>query len=96
VIGRSERIDALSAVFLNAAGANVHDFCDTYVRTVIHPTAPVAPPLLALSELRRVSGPDLILSETTQRFHRRFLKVTQVGNHHDHSFVQYQLTQSLI
>ena len=42
VVGRSERIDALSAAFLNAAGANVHDFCDTHVPTVIHPTAPVA------------------------------------------------------
>src|SRR3954469_7671602 len=60
VVGRRERIDALSAAFLNAAGANVFDFCDTHVRTVIHPTAPVAPALLALAEMRRVSGPDLL------------------------------------
>jgi 2-methylcitrate dehydratase PrpD len=62
VVGRAERIDALSAAFLNAAGANVHDFCDTHLRTVIHPTVPVAPALLALAELRRVSGPDLLLA----------------------------------
>jgi len=62
VVGRAERIDALSAAFLNAAGANVFDFCDTHVRTVIHPTAPVAPALLALAELRHVSGPDLLLA----------------------------------
>jgi 2-methylcitrate dehydratase PrpD len=62
VVGRSERLDALSAAFLNAAAANVQDFCDTHLRTVIHPTAPVAPALLALSELRRVSGPDLLLA----------------------------------
>jgi 2-methylcitrate dehydratase PrpD len=62
VVGRTERIDALSAAFLNAAGANVHDFCDTHLRTVIHPTAPVAPALLALAELRKVSGPDLLLA----------------------------------
>jgi len=60
LVGRPERIDALSAAFLNAAGANVHDFCDTHVRTVIHPTAPCAPALLALAELQRVSGRDLI------------------------------------
>jgi 2-methylcitrate dehydratase PrpD len=60
IVGRCERIDALSAAFLNAAGANVHDFCDTHLRTVIHPTAPVAPALLALAELRQVSGPDLL------------------------------------
>jgi 2-methylcitrate dehydratase PrpD len=62
IVGREERIDALSAAFLNAAGANVHDFCDTHLRTVIHPTAPVAPALLALSELRQVSGADLLLA----------------------------------
>jgi 2-methylcitrate dehydratase PrpD len=62
VIGRAERIDALSASFLNAAAANVHDFCDTHLRTVIHPTAPVAPAVLALAELRKVSGPELLLA----------------------------------
>jgi 2-methylcitrate dehydratase PrpD len=62
IVGRTERIDALSAAFLNAAAANVHDFCDTHVRTVIHPTAPVAPALLALAELREVSGADLLLA----------------------------------
>src|ERR1700731_4254749 len=62
VIGRSERIDALNAAFLNAAGANVHDFCDTHVPTAIHPTAPLAPALLALAELKRVSGRDLLLA----------------------------------
>jgi 2-methylcitrate dehydratase PrpD len=62
VIGRRERMDALSAAFLNAAGANVFDFCDTHLPTVIHPTAPVAPALLALAELRRVTGPELLLA----------------------------------
>jgi 2-methylcitrate dehydratase PrpD len=60
VIGRSERIDALSAAFLNAASANVFDFCDTHLPTVIHPTAPVAPALFALAEMRRVSGAELL------------------------------------
>ena len=62
VIGRTERIDALSAAFLNAASGNVFDFDDTHLRTVIHPTAPVAPALFALAELRRVCGRDLLLA----------------------------------
>ena len=62
IIGRGERLDALSAAFLNAASANVLDFCDTHVPTVIHPTAPLAPALFALGELERVSGHDLILA----------------------------------
>ncbi|HEX3937956.1 MAG TPA: MmgE/PrpD family protein [Xanthobacteraceae bacterium] len=62
LIGRRERIDALSAAFLNAAGANVLDFCDTHVPTAIHPTAPIMPALLALGELKRVGGRDLMLA----------------------------------
>jgi 2-methylcitrate dehydratase PrpD len=62
IVGRSERIDALSAAFLNAAGANVLDYCDTHVGTAIHPTAPLAPALLALAELQPVSGRDFLLA----------------------------------
>ena len=55
-------MDGLGAAFLNAAGANAFDFCDTHVPTVIHPTAPVAPALFALSELRPVTGAELLLA----------------------------------
>jgi 2-methylcitrate dehydratase PrpD len=60
IIGRKERVDALTAVFVNAAGGNVLDFDDTHIPTVIHPTAPVAPALLALADARRISGADLL------------------------------------
>jgi 2-methylcitrate dehydratase PrpD len=62
IVGRIERIDALNAAFLNAAGANVFDYCDTHLPTVVHPTAPLAPALLALAELRRITGPQLLLA----------------------------------
>jgi 2-methylcitrate dehydratase PrpD len=62
LIGRGERLDALSAAFLNAAAANVHDFDDTHAATAIHPTAPVAPALFALAQLRPVSGAELLLA----------------------------------
>ncbi|NWG23621.1 MAG: MmgE/PrpD family protein [Pseudorhodoplanes sp.] len=60
IVGRSERADALTAAFLNAASSNVFDFDDTHVPTVIHPTAPVAPALFALGARRRISGSDLL------------------------------------
>ncbi len=60
VIGREEGVDMLTAAFINAASGNVLDFDDTHVPTVIHPTAPVAPALLALASARRVSGADLL------------------------------------
>ena len=62
IIGRTERLDALSAAFLNAASGNVFDFDDTHLRTVIHPTAPVAPALFALAELHPIAGRDLLLA----------------------------------
>ncbi len=62
IVGRPERIDPLTAAFLNAAGANVFDYCDTHLPTVVHPTSPLAPALLALSEIRKVTGPELLLA----------------------------------
>jgi 2-methylcitrate dehydratase PrpD len=62
IIGRAERSDAMTASFLNAFSANVQDFDDTHIRTVIHPTAPVAPGLFALSERQRFSGRELLLA----------------------------------
>ena len=60
VIGRGERADPLSAAFLNAVSANVLEFDDTHLQTVIHPAAPVVPAVFALSEVRPVSGHDLM------------------------------------
>jgi 2-methylcitrate dehydratase PrpD len=60
LIGRTERMDALNAAFVNAISANVFDFDDNHHNTIIHPTAPVAPALFALAERQRVSGADLL------------------------------------
>jgi 2-methylcitrate dehydratase PrpD len=60
VIGRGERPDALNAAFLNAVSANVLEYDDTHLGTVMHPGAPVAPGLFALAELRPVSGRELL------------------------------------
>jgi 2-methylcitrate dehydratase PrpD len=58
--GRSERLDMLSAAFINAIAANLLDYDDTHLRTVIHPAAPVAPAALAMAEHRRLSGQALL------------------------------------
>ncbi len=60
VIGRAENLDMMGAAFINAASANVHDFCDTHHPTIIHPSAPVMPALFALAETQKVSGADLL------------------------------------
>jgi 2-methylcitrate dehydratase PrpD len=60
VLGRVERLDILNAAFANAISANLLDFDDTHLDTVIHPSAPVAPALFALAEQRGLSGSHLI------------------------------------
>jgi 2-methylcitrate dehydratase PrpD len=60
LLGRSERVDILNAAALNALSSNILDFDDTHLRTVIHPTVPVAAALLALAERTRVAGADFL------------------------------------
>jgi 2-methylcitrate dehydratase PrpD len=59
VLGRGERVDALSAALLNGISAHVLDFDDTHARA-IHPSAPVWPALLAYAEWRKVTGAELV------------------------------------
>ncbi len=56
VIGRREKLSMLDAAWINAAIANVLDFDDTHQPTIIHPTSPIAPALLAFAEQRGAMG----------------------------------------
>lgn len=60
IVGRPERLDVLGAAFVNAISANLLDFDDTHLETIIHPAAPVAAPVLALAQARGFSGRDVI------------------------------------
>jgi len=62
VIGRAGAMDMLNAASLNAMSANVFDFDDTHIPTIIHPTAPVAAALFALAETRPLSGEQWLLA----------------------------------
>jgi 2-methylcitrate dehydratase PrpD len=62
IIGRGESMDILNAASLNAMSANVFDFDDTHIPTIIHPTAPVAAALFALAQRQAVSGEQLLLA----------------------------------
>lgn len=56
ILGRNLNTDMLNAAALNAMAANVFDFDDTHIPTIIHPTAPVAAAILALSQTQKISG----------------------------------------
>jgi aconitate decarboxylase len=55
------KIDAQHAALINGIASHVHDYDDTHLDTIIHPTGPVASALLAAAEWRTgVSGQDFI------------------------------------
>ena len=60
LLGRAERVDALSAALINGIGSHVLDFDDTHLATLVHPSGPVVCALLALAQYRPVSGADLV------------------------------------
>lgn len=62
LVGRSERFDMLHAAALNAMAANVYDFDDTHIPTVMHPTGPVAAALFALAQTRPITGAHFLLA----------------------------------
>jgi 2-methylcitrate dehydratase PrpD len=62
IIGRPERLDAMGAAFINAISANLLDFDDTHLDTIIHPAAPVAAPVLALAQARGFPGQAVLIA----------------------------------
>lgn len=56
LLGRGERLDILHGALINGMSSHVFDFDDTHLKTVIHPSGPVAAALLALAEYRPLTG----------------------------------------
>ncbi|EME44685.1 hypothetical protein DOTSEDRAFT_35066 [Dothistroma septosporum NZE10] len=55
------KTDAQHAALLTGIASHVHDYDDTHLATIIHPTGPVASALLAYAELKgNVSGQELL------------------------------------
>src|SRR5436309_1026042 len=70
IIGSSEKTSARFAAFVNGVSIHADDFDDTQLSAakdrvyglLVHPTVPVLPAVLALSERRKISGKELMLS----------------------------------
>ena len=65
LLGRqsSPRTDSQHAALLNGIASHVHDYDDTHLATIIHPTGPVASAILAWAEYNgNVSGDSLLLA----------------------------------
>jgi aconitate decarboxylase len=65
LLGRQgkSRTDAQHAALINGIASHVHDYDDTHLETIIHPTGPVASALLAYAEWKgSVTGKEFILA----------------------------------
>jgi len=60
VLGRPERVDIYTASMANGMSAHIFDYDDTLLDTVLHPSAPVFPALMAYAEKHEVSGRDML------------------------------------
>ena len=60
VLGRGERLDIMQAALMNGITSHTFDFDDTHLKTVIHPSGPVASAILALAEYQPVTGEDFL------------------------------------
>ena len=56
LLGRSERLDPTSAAVINCMSSAAHAFDDTHLKTITHPTGPVAAAALALAGMNKISG----------------------------------------
>jgi 2-methylcitrate dehydratase PrpD len=59
-LGTAHRLDIFHAAWVNGISSHVFDFDDTHLRTVIHPSPPIAPAVLALSEHAKASGAEFV------------------------------------
>ncbi len=60
LFARGRKADVLHAALINCLASSVYSFDDTHAQAVVHPSGPVAAAVLALAEIRPVSGADLL------------------------------------
>ena len=60
IYGQRAQLGVMEAAFVNAIASNLLDYDDTHLRTVIHPSAPVAPVAFALGEQLGASGAEVL------------------------------------
>jgi 2-methylcitrate dehydratase PrpD len=60
LFGRGRKADVLHASLINGLASSIYSFDDTHETAVVHPGGPIATAVLALAELRPVSGAELL------------------------------------
>ena len=88
LLGSDTTSDPLQAALINGFAAHIHDYDDTHLATVIHPTAPVASALMAYAEHassqgKSISGKSFILALTAGMEVECMLGLSVYPSHYD-------------
>ncbi len=60
LLGRAMRTDAVTAALVNTFASSINTFDDTHAEAIIHPSGPVMGAVLAVAEIRPVTGAALL------------------------------------
>ncbi|MFH1626061.1 MAG: MmgE/PrpD family protein [Pseudomonadota bacterium] len=62
VLGKGYKTSVVNAALINGAMSHALDYDDTHAKTLIHPSAPLIPAILALAEYKNLGGKETILA----------------------------------
>ena len=65
IIGSDQLVSVEQAALVNGTMAHVHDFDDTHLSTVIHPSCTIIPAALAVGQWKEAGGKDLLEAVVT-------------------------------
>lgn len=60
IFGRTEKVDLLLGSLINGMSSHIFDYDDTHLDTIHHPSGPIAPVVLALSEQLNIPGEKVL------------------------------------
>jgi 2-methylcitrate dehydratase PrpD len=60
LLGLRQKLDILNAALVNGLSSNILDFDDTHMKSIIHPTVPIAAAAWAMTQHRTVTGAELL------------------------------------
>lgn len=86
VLGSKEKVSVEQAALINGTMSHVHDFDDTHIETVIHPSSPIIPAAVALAEWRGLSGRDCITAVAVGMEAALRLGMSVCPAHYDHGW----------
>jgi 2-methylcitrate dehydratase PrpD len=62
LVGRKKKSDAITAAFVNCLSSSIYTFDDTHAEALVHPSGPTMGAVLAVAEMKPVTGSELLIA----------------------------------